>query len=357
MRLVVFNEDAIDDQDVYKATFFAEPSEDGQLYQTSGYMLENVNTGQVLIDSTAFAATSKSVDGVGFFMEFENDAEVEVIPERTGYVGTSDGENAFSLDPRTLDDATSNWVADVQEGTSEDYAASPFDYELRWVSPDDSLYQPPRFRIGAFLREEIPVFAVNTTTNRLADLLIEDLNDNGTFDVADALILNEEVDGERLFRYRIDFRVPSDAPSDPPQAGDRLRISVERPFATGDFFQFTVRSSSFDEEVARNELDDVKVVPNPYIASAKWERASPQITGRGERKIYFTHLPAQCTVRIFNLRGELIRELEHDGMLDDGQLSWNLRTEGNQDVAFGMYIYHIDAPGIGEKTGKFAIIK
>jgi hypothetical protein len=290
-------------------------------------------------------------------MEFDNDDEVEVIPERTGYVGTSDGENAFSLDPRTLDAATSNWVADVQAGITDDYAASPFDYELRWVSPNDSLYRPPRFRIGDFLREEIPIFAVNATTNRLADLLIEDLNDNGTFDAADALIINEEVDGERLFRYRVDFRVPSGASSSPPQAGDRLRISVERPFATGDFFQFTVRSSSFDEEVARNELDDVKVVPNPYIASAKWERASPQITGRGERKIYFTHLPARCTVRIFNLRGELIRELQHDGLLDDGQLSWDMRTEGNQDVAFGMYIYHVDAPGIGETTGKFAIIK
>ncbi len=27
------------------------------------------------------------------------------------------------------------------------------------------------------------------------------------------------------------------------------------------------------------------------------------------------------------------------------------------DVAYGLYIYHINAPDIGEKIGKFAIIK
>jgi len=27
------------------------------------------------------------------------------------------------------------------------------------------------------------------------------------------------------------------------------------------------------------------------------------------------------------------------------------------DIAYGVYLYHIDAPGIGERTGKFAVIK
>jgi len=32
-------------------------------------------------------------------------------------------------------------------------------------------------------------------------------------------------------------------------------------------------------------------------------------------------------------------------------------TRDNLSVAYGIYIYHIDAPGVGEKVGKFAIIK
>ena len=27
------------------------------------------------------------------------------------------------------------------------------------------------------------------------------------------------------------------------------------------------------------------------------------------------------------------------------------------DISYGIYIYHVDAPGVGEKIGKFAIIK
>ncbi len=38
-------------------------------------------------------------------------------------------------------------------------------------------------------------------------------------------------------------------------------------------------------------------------------------------------------------------------------ISWNLVTEDGMDIAYGLYIYHVDAPGIGEKIGKFAIIK
>ena len=32
-------------------------------------------------------------------------------------------------------------------------------------------------------------------------------------------------------------------------------------------------------------------------------------------------------------------------------------TEDNLSAAYGMYIYHVDAPNIGEKIGKLAIVK
>ena len=37
--------------------------------------------------------------------------------------------------------------------------------------------------------------------------------------------------------------------------------------------------------------------------------------------------------------------------------SGDLRTSGKQDIAYGVYIYHIKAPGVGEHVGKFAVVK
>ena len=36
---------------------------------------------------------------------------------------------------------------------------------------------------------------------------------------------------------------------------------------------------------------------------------------------------------------------------------WDLLTKDNLAAAYGIYIYHVDAPDIGEFVGKFAIVK
>jgi hypothetical protein len=38
-------------------------------------------------------------------------------------------------------------------------------------------------------------------------------------------------------------------------------------------------------------------------------------------------------------------------------VAWDLRTKDNLDLAPGLYIFHVDAPGIGTHVGKFAVIK
>jgi len=38
-------------------------------------------------------------------------------------------------------------------------------------------------------------------------------------------------------------------------------------------------------------------------------------------------------------------------------LTWNLLSEGAQNLSYGVYIYHIDAPGIGSKIGRLGVIK
>ncbi len=143
----------------------------------------------------------------------------------------------------------------------------------------------------------------------------------------------------------------------PPQPGDIFRIRTTKPFRNGDRIEFTTRGQGFDREKAEKDLDNIAVVPNPYVVTASWEESSPFRFGRGERKINFIHLPKQCTIRIYTLRGYLVDELSHDSDIDDGQKSWNLLNKDGQEIAYGVYVYHVDAPGIGTKIGKFAVIK
>ena len=79
--------------------------------------------------------------------------------------------------------------------------------------------------------------------------------------------------------------------------------------------------------------------------------------GNGERQLHFIHLPAQCTIKIFNVRGQLIQTLEHDSPLNDGTEIWDMLSRDNLEIAYGIYIYHVEAEGIGEKIGKFVVIK
>jgi len=99
-----------------------------------------------------------------------------------------------------------------------------------------------------------------------------------------------------------------------------------------------------------SNLENIKVVPNPYISTNAFE------TNPSERELHFTHLPGNCTIRIYNVAGELMNEIKHDS--NTSEAIWNLRTRGNQEVAPGLYFFHAESPNIsGVKIGKFLVIK
>ncbi len=350
----LFQEEVIDFDTFYRLEFFDSPDPlNPDLYETSRYQVMRLSDGEVVFGPSRYTDVSPPIEG--FTVSFANDTLVTMDEERTGYVSNAGSPNELiSPDPTTLDGFSTDWVADIREDSTTAHVSSAWTYELHWVDPADSLYRPQR--VFGFLRNPIPIFAVNATKKTPADLLIEDRNGSGEFDPGDDLIIFERRNAQspRLYRYRVTFS--AGANSTPPGPGDVLRISVTRPFATGDFFQFSLKPSSIDEEAARNELEQIAVVPNPYVGTSAYEPRS-QIEGRGERRVQFINLPRQCTIRIFNIRGELIKTLTHDGFLSNGAIFWDLRTEDQQDVAFGVYVFHVEAPGIGEHVGKFALIK
>ena len=44
-------------------------------------------------------------------------------------------------------------------------------------------------------------------------------------------------------------------------------------------------------------------------------------------------------------------------MIDDGTEDWNMLSKDNLSIAYGVYVLYVDAPGIGSKITKFAVIK
>ncbi len=147
--------------------------------------------------------------------------------------------------------------------------------------------------------------------------------------------------------------------SNVPKGGDTLTISFYKPFTSADKFSFTTNMPSVDENIVKNDLSRIKVVPNPYVVTSIYEQPlPPNVRGRGERVVYFTHLPPRCTIRIFTSSGDEVQTLVQDGNLNDGTVTWDLRSKEGLDIAYGVYFYVVEVPGSGEKKiGKLAVIK
>ena len=99
-------------------------------------------------------------------------------------------------------------------------------------------------------------------------------------------------------------------------------------------------------------------MPNPYVVTNELEQLDLQNPlDRGPRRVYFNHLPQNCTISIYTIDGSLVNTLPHSSTIDDGIKYWDLTTKDNFPIAYGVYIYHIDAGEAGQKVGRFAVIK
>lgn len=143
-----------------------------------------------------------------------------------------------------------------------------------------------------------------------------------------------------------------------PTDGDVLIIRTKRPYLSTDQFTFKTNAAYFKPEDAKNALDKIYTVPNPYVGVNEIEPTN-KLPGqsRGERRIYFENLPPKCTIRIYTLSGEHVQTIEHESTLQNGREFWNLLNKDGFSIAYGIYFAHIDAPGVGEKIIKLAIIK
>ncbi|MBO4614617.1 MAG: T9SS type A sorting domain-containing protein [Bacteroidales bacterium] len=100
-----------------------------------------------------------------------------------------------------------------------------------------------------------------------------------------------------------------------------------------------------DQETAENALDLIRVVPNPYYGSSYYE--SNQL----DNIVRITNLPKTCTISIYNINGTLIRRFKKD--TESTFIEWDLTNSANIVISSGVYLIHVNAPGIGQKVLKW----
>jgi hypothetical protein len=155
--------------------------------------------------------------------------------------------------------------------------------------------------------------------------------------------------------FAVTFAAPDGQQLVLPTAGDIYEARTTKPFVAGDQFTFTTTASKFDAANATSELDRICVVPNPYVAFSSLEQPGSTSTRRGNTKLQFRNLPPKCTIRIYTLVGELVDTIVKDDL--NSYADWQLLSyEGNR-LAYGVYIYHVEVPGVGQKIGRLALIK
>jgi hypothetical protein len=96
-------------------------------------------------------------------------------------------------------------------------------------------------------------------------------------------------------------------------------------------------------------VETIIVVPNPYRGHDRWDQP-------GEHRIQFQHVPANVRVRIYTVAGDLVRELEKSDAAS-GNLDWNMRNADGQEVASGIYLYHVVSEQGFEAKGHFVIVR
>ncbi len=178
----------------------------------------------------------------------------------------------------------------------------------------------------------------------------------GTLSTTHSIWFKENVEGRYVRTWRTDIRYDSLGAT--LETSGTFTIATFKPFNSQDSFSFTMTGASLNNTLAKNELDKIKVVPNPYIVTHAGEERllSFQTSGRGEREVRFTYIPPGSKISIFTVRGELVKTLYSESLYV-GDVFWNLRSEENIDVSYGIYVYVVEAPNIGNKIGKLALIK
>ncbi len=226
-------------------------------------------------------------------------------------------------------------------------------YELRYTG--DSTVAPAfNDNAGMGTAWRVPFEIWNTTTNQRVSAAVYDIGLDGTWDPWDLIIIvnypyNPAEDPfTTAWPYYFSWMFRFDDTLYNPSIGDVFTIGGAPQNGPEDVFTFKVDGISAVQ--ASVDMNKIRVVPDPYFV----KYSSMVETDPGESVIEFQNVPDKCTIRIYTLAGDLVQTIEHDNPAEPAR--WNLLSSNVQQVASGIYIYHVDSP-YGQHLGRFAVIK
>ncbi len=150
-----------------------------------------------------------------------------------------------------------------------------------------------------------------------------------------------------------------------------IKLRVDNPFevaaGTNEFngyptYRFSIngkQASQLDKVGIDESLDKINMVPNPYYAFSDYEDS------RLTNTVKITNLPAKCKVTIYSLDGKFIRQYDRDEIpgtpygtgLESTQIipdiEWDLKNSKGIPISAGVYLVHVDAGELGERTLKW----
>ncbi len=297
------------------------------------------------INKSLYVKETKDTDIFdGLQLEFINNWTIDVINILSGF---NTGDRSYSYSFSTVNIPSIGLFA----------TRYPADYDIVFYNTiadtSDDFYGsqkiPVNFRIW------------NRTDKRHTRFVFDDAaSSDNVLSPLDQLYLFDYDQNDTLrYTWNINFTTRPNTPDSVYQfkAGDTLKIRTTKPFRNGDIFTFTPTKPVINKTDSAQNLNKIRVVPNPYVvASIREAPNTPGTFGRGERKIEFQHIPADAKISIFTVRGDLVRVLYADGQINNGTVKWDVKSSENLDVAYGVYFYAVES-SVGTKTGKIAIIK
>ncbi|MGE5429852.1 MAG: hypothetical protein ACM3QX_02190 [Syntrophomonadaceae bacterium] len=244
---------------------------------------------------------------------------------------------------------------------AKNFVKLPADFEVTWLGSEQNangtwkVYDSVKVLGSTWMK--FPFKIMDVTNNVPANIfLYEPKVANKQWDWGDYIVLMPQGDKGTTASYQFTFKIDT-SKSTPvlPKAGDVFQLKTSKPFKKGDAYLFETNKAEYSPESAKEQLNDIYVVPNPYVAYGLSENPGRTTNKRGDRDLQFRNLPPKCTIRIYTLTGELVDTIQKDDMTSTA--SWDLLSKEGMRIAYGVYLFHVDIPGVGEKIGKFAVIK
>ncbi len=345
------------ENNTYRVTF-RDTTVNGETYGYA-YSLTNITTNTVLLANRQSLEGQDSPVVEGLRLVVRNSGSASKLFER-GWRTESGLPAEVTVVSETVTGSEKSYMIrfEGQAGASRSQelmvSESGNDVKLPSLQTNFSILDAESFRPVPFaIRKSLTVPGVDVASGALTAYFDSKSQINSSDEI---LILNDQ----GKIAYKLTFHPHQTDRVFRAMNGDQVELIQSGNFTSADVYEFTIGSANMAKEdltLASQNLQNIKVVPNPYIVTNISERRPTPVRPQQERQLHFINLPARCTIRIFNVAGQLVQTLNVNNSIDNGRYVWNMLTKDNLDLSYGVYIYHVEAPGVGETTGKFAVIK